>query len=63
MIANFSSLGDSTDTICENIQLELLDIGDVLYFINMGAYTIPLRTPFNGFETTKIAYFVGEEDW
>jgi ornithine decarboxylase len=54
---------DSTDKVCENIQLELLDIGDVLYFINMGAYTIPLRTPFNGFQTTKVVYFVHTSDW
>ena len=54
---------DSTDIVCENIQLELLEIDDVLYFTNMGAYTIPLSTHFNGFETTKITYFIHQDDW
>lgn len=54
---------DSTDKICEDIPLELLDIGDILYFINMGAYTVPLRTGFNGFQTTKITYFINDNDW
>ncbi|KAG5674948.1 hypothetical protein PVAND_004892 [Polypedilum vanderplanki] len=51
---------DSTDKICEDIKLELLEIGDVIYFTNMGAYTIPLSTSFNGFPTTKIVYFLEE---
>lgn len=54
---------DSTDKICENIPLELLEIGDVLYFENMGAYTIPLSTRFNGFQITKIAYFIRDDEW
>lgn len=53
---------DSTDKICEDIKLELLEIGDVIYFTNMGAYTIPLSTNFNGFSTTKIVYFLEEND-
>lgn len=28
----------------------------------MGAYTIPLRTPFNGFEQTKIRYYINRND-
>jgi ornithine decarboxylase len=54
---------DSTDKICEDIQLELLDIDDVLYFENMGAYTIPLNTRFNGFQSSKITYFINYDDW
>lgn len=53
---------DSTDVICKDIELELLSIGDVIYFINMGAYTITLRTPFNGFETTKIFHLIDFKD-
>ncbi|XP_070490198.1 ornithine decarboxylase 2-like [Chironomus tepperi] len=53
---------DSTDKVCENIDLEMLDIGDIMYYENMGAYTIPLRTPFNAFQTTKMAYFLSEDD-
>lgn len=53
---------DSTDKVCENIDLEMLEIGDIMYYENMGAYTIPLRTPFNAFQTTKMAYFLCDDD-
>jgi ornithine decarboxylase len=54
---------DSTDVIAQDIDLELLEIGDVVYFCSMGAYTIPLRTPFNGLEITKILHFMELNDW
>jgi ornithine decarboxylase len=54
---------DSTDVIAQDIDLELLKIGDIIYFNCMGAYTIPLRTPFNGFELTKVQYFIDFNDW
>ena len=54
---------DSTDVIANDIDLELLNIDDIIYFNNMGAYTIPLRTPFNGFETTKVVHFIVFNDW
>jgi ornithine decarboxylase len=54
---------DSTDVICTDIDLELLKIGDNIYFSSMGAYTIPLRTPFNGLELTKVLHFIGFSDW
>ena len=54
---------DSTDVVCKDIALELLEIGDVIYFENMGAYTIPLRTVFNGFDKTQVVYFLnGDAD-
>lgn len=62
----FASTGptcDSTDVVCQDIEMELLGIGDVIYFSNMGAYTIPLRTPFNGFEETNILHFIDFKDW
>lgn len=52
----------STDKVCENIQLEKMKIGDVLYFSNMGAYTYVLRTPFNSFPTTSIRHYIHEND-
>ncbi|CRK87632.1 CLUMA_CG001428, isoform A [Clunio marinus] len=54
---------DSTDKVCEDIEIELMNIDDVLYFLNMGAYTIPLRTPFNNLGTTKVKYFINFNDW
>ncbi|CAO1307861.1 unnamed protein product [Diamesa tonsa] len=53
---------DSTDIICLDIQLEKLEINDFIYFQSMGAYTIPLRTPFNGFEQTKVRYYIHRND-
>ncbi|CAO1357825.1 unnamed protein product [Diamesa serratosioi] len=53
---------DSTDIICADIQLEKLEINDCIYFQLMGAYTIPLRTPFNGFEQTKVRYHINRDD-
>ncbi|KAG5668393.1 hypothetical protein PVAND_016333 [Polypedilum vanderplanki] len=50
---------DSIDKICENIELELLEIDDVIYFINMGAYTTTVGTNFNSFSAkTNIVYFL-----
>lgn len=48
---------DSTDVLCRDIQLELLEIGDIVYFVNMGAYTLTINTPFNGFGATEVLYF------
>lgn len=48
---------DSTDVLCRDIQLELLEIGDIVYFVNMGAYTLTINTPFNGFGATDVLYF------
>lgn len=53
---------DSTDIICKDINLELLDIGDTLYFTSMGAYTLTLRTPFNGFDETLIFHAINSKD-
>lgn len=53
---------DSTDVVCQDIELELLKIGDVFYFKSMGAYTIPLRTPFNGFGVTEILHLINFDD-
>jgi diaminopimelate decarboxylase len=49
--------------IWTDIDLELLKIGDIIYFVNMGAYTTSLKTPFNGFEETKILHFIDFKDW
>lgn len=54
---------DSSDLLCQDIDLELLNIGDLIYFSNMGAYTIPLRTPFNGFAKTQVLHFIDFNDW
>jgi ornithine decarboxylase len=45
---------DSFDVLYENIALPLLEIGDVLLFDSMGAYTTASATTFNGFPKAKI---------
>lgn len=62
-ISNPGPTCDSTDVICKDIAMELLNIDDIIYFLNMGAYTIPLRTPFNGLDLTKVLHFINFTDW
>jgi ornithine decarboxylase len=45
---------DSIDVMYENINLPLLEIGDLLMFSSMGAYTNASASNFNGFPKAKI---------
>ncbi len=45
---------DSFDVIYDNISLPQLEIGDVLIFYSMGAYTSASASNFNGFPKAKI---------
>ena len=45
---------DSIDVLYENISLPLLNIGDLLVFDSMGAYTSASASNFNGFPKAKI---------
>jgi ornithine decarboxylase len=45
---------DSIDVLYENIALPRLEIGDVLLFDSMGAYTTASASNFNGFPKAKI---------
>lgn len=45
---------DSIDVVYENISLPLLEVGDLLMFDSMGAYTNASASTFNGFEKAKI---------
>jgi diaminopimelate decarboxylase len=44
------------DLISDNINIQLLNIDDVLYIENFGAYTYAASSSFNGFESSKIFY-------
>ncbi len=49
---------DSWDTITDSYMLpKNLDIGDIIYILNTGAYTTSISTNFNGFGPPKI-YFI-----
>lgn len=47
---------DSLDCITKNCILPALEIGDWLYFEEMGAYTICAASEFNGFRRSNIVY-------
>uniref|UniRef100_A0A1B0ACF9 ornithine decarboxylase n=1 Tax=Glossina pallidipes TaxID=7398 RepID=A0A1B0ACF9_GLOPL len=49
---------DALDKIIEDTELPDLCCGDLLAFPNMGAYTIPIASPFNGFMSPKTLYFL-----
>ncbi|XP_055316889.1 ornithine decarboxylase 1-like [Sitodiplosis mosellana] len=49
---------DALDQVCENVSLPQLNIDDFIIFENMGAYTIPIASPFNGFPLPKVEYYV-----
>ncbi|KAL9098769.1 MAG: hypothetical protein Q9163_005633 [Psora crenata] len=52
---------DNFDKVQEHCTLPgLVDYGDWLYFEEMGAYTIPCDTGFNGFPKAKIIYMSSE---
>lgn len=44
--------------MCENVLLPKLDIGDLVIFENMGAYTMALFTSFNGFPEPIYEYYI-----
>ncbi|XP_031640445.1 ornithine decarboxylase 1-like isoform X2 [Contarinia nasturtii] len=49
---------DALDQVCENVSLPRLNIDDFIIFEDMGAYTIPIASPFNGFPLPRIEYYV-----
>ncbi|XP_068145899.1 ornithine decarboxylase 1 [Drosophila tropicalis] len=53
----FGPTCDALDMITDNLHLPNLKRGDLLGFPNMGAYTVPVASPFNGFEVPKVMYF------
>jgi ornithine decarboxylase len=52
---------DGLDCIAPSFQLPaVLEVGDWLYFDDMGAYTICAATRFNGFRASKVFYVNSE---
>lgn len=54
----FGPTCDSMDTICEDLQLPELAIGEWIYVENFGAYTLAAASAFNGFKTSDYKYIV-----
>lgn len=63
----FGPTCDALDEITNDIELPVnTDVGDFMFFENMGAYTIPVASPFNGFPLPKIFYYIDRallEEW
>nr|XP_036669964.1 ornithine decarboxylase 2 [Drosophila suzukii] len=51
---------DALDKISDNWLLPNLNCGDLLGFRNMGAYTVPIASPFNGFDVPETRYFLAK---
>jgi len=54
----FGPTCDSMDCIAKDIELPELEVGEWLYFKNMGAYTVAAASPFNGFKSCPTTYYV-----
>jgi ornithine decarboxylase len=52
----FGPTCDSVDCIAHLIDLPLLNIGDVLWFPDVGSYTNACASNFNGFQTKKYVF-------
>lgn len=57
--------GPTCDALDKLIDIPMpdVDIGEFIIFENMGAYTIPVASPFNGFPLPKVYCFIKREDW
>jgi len=44
--------------VCSDIVLPELQVGDWLYFVNMGAYTRASASSFNGFMPPNAEYYI-----
>lgn len=49
---------DGLDCILQQSQMPRLDVGDWVYFQNMGAYTLAAGSTFNGMSRPKVFYFI-----
>ena len=52
----FGPTCDSIDVIARSVLLPKLNVGDYLYFTNMGAYTMAAASSFNGFTPSAKLY-------
>lgn len=54
---------DGLDQVVEDIILPEMEVGDWLVFEDMGAYTLPVASPFNGFPVPQVHFVVTENVW
>ncbi|XP_046682080.1 ornithine decarboxylase-like [Homalodisca vitripennis] len=54
---------DGLDQVVTSVMLPSLDVGDWLVFEDMGAYTLPVASTFNGFPVPKVHAVISEDLW
>lgn len=54
---------DGLDCLAEQTEMPLLEVGDWIYFRNMGAYTLSAGSTFNGMPRPQVYYFIGDTQW
>ncbi|XP_046412372.1 ornithine decarboxylase 1-like isoform X1 [Neodiprion fabricii] len=54
---------DGLDQVVENVLLQDMDLGEWIIFENMGAYTLPVASQFNGFPVPKVHVVADESVW
>jgi len=54
----FGPTCDSMDCISKDIELPELEVGEWLYFNNMGAYSVAAASPFNGFKSHPTTFYI-----
>lgn len=54
---------DGLDQVINLVNMPLMKMGDWITFEDMGAYTIPVASTFNGFPLPKIFAIANREIW
>lgn len=54
---------DGLDQVVNNVLLHDMELGEWIIFENMGAYTLPVASPFNGFPIPKVHIVADENIW
>lgn len=54
---------DGLDQVVENVMMQDMNLGDWLIFEDMGAYTLPNASPFNGFPVPKVHIVSNQNIW
>lgn len=54
---------DGLDQVVENALLPVMPVGEWIIFEDMGAYTLPVASPFNGFPVPKVHVVADQSIW
>lgn len=54
---------DGLDQVVEHVLLHEMELGDWFIFENMGAYTLPVASTFNGFPVPKVHIIAENHIW